>query len=675
VADIKHIGKYEILEEIGRGGFAVVYKARDPDLDRVVALKVLAPHLTWDPTFAERFRREAQATANLRHSHIVTIHEVGQADEHLYIAMEYLSGSTLAELLRAEGVMPLDRALPILEQVGDALDYAHGQGVIHRDVKPSNVMVEETARGLWVTLMDFGLVKALESSESLTSAGAILGSPEYMAPEQADPNRKDEIGPTTDRYALGVVAYEMLTGRVPFPGNTPATLNAHLNLPPPAPKSAREDLSESVAQVLLKALSKPLGERYPTAMAMVEALRIAIEPEPEQALHPSLTLRLSVKPRTIDAGGQVTWTVTLRNDGDADVRHVAVRHGRTLLDEPFDLAVSRRRRFTFTTICKTKGEKTEKVTVTGIASNGASVRSEASATVRVQPPRPVTTPKTEAPPLAEPEPLPEVLTLEKAGIEMVLIPAGEFLMGSAEDDEMARDDEKPQHTLNLPDYYIARTPVTNAQFARFIKDGGYSQREIWTEVGWGMKEKVGWTQPRFWTARKWNRPNQPVVGVTWYEALAYARWASGTLPSEAEWEKAAGWNSQTGRKRRYPWGNEWDPKKCNASKELVLLDLAAYRGRSTPVGRYSPSGDSAYGLVDMAGNVLEWTRSLYKAYPYDPEDGREDLEAGDPRVLRGGAFYDMGAHVRCASRNWNLPAEWLPYGIRVVVAPNFISGL
>ena len=268
------LGKYEIIEEIGRGGFAVVYRARDTGLDRIVALKVLAPHLTWDPAFAQRFRREAQATARLRHPHIVTIHDVGQDGEQLYIAMEYLPGPTLAQLLEAEGALPLERALPILEQTADALDYAHEQGVIHRDVKPSNVMVEVGRRGdVQATLTDFGLVKAMETSEALTSVGTILGSPEYMAPEQADPDRRDEIGPATDRYALGVVAYHMLTGRVPFPGSTPATLHSHLYEPPPDPLSIHDGLPTGVALVLTKALSKALVERYPSAMAMAEALR------------------------------------------------------------------------------------------------------------------------------------------------------------------------------------------------------------------------------------------------------------------------------------------------------------------------------------------------------------------------------------------------------------------
>ena len=237
------IGKYEIIEELGRGGFATVYRARDVELERVVALKVLHPHYAEDKQFVDRFRQEARAAARLRHPHIVTVYETGEADGQLYIAMEYLPGRTLQALLDAEGALFLERALPILEQVAEALDYAHAQGVVHRNVKPGNVMVEQAAEGVRATLTDFGLVKALAASTALTSRGTLLGSPEYMSPEQADPQRAGEVGPAADRYALGVVAYQMLTGRVPFPGNTPATLYAHEHKPVPPPRSLCSGLS------------------------------------------------------------------------------------------------------------------------------------------------------------------------------------------------------------------------------------------------------------------------------------------------------------------------------------------------------------------------------------------------------------------------------------------------
>jgi serine/threonine protein kinase len=283
----RRIGKYKILEEIGRGGFAVVYKARDTELDRIVALKVLHPYWTADPDFVTRFRREARAAARLRHPHIVTVYEASEAEGQLYIAMEYLPGRTLGELLEAERVLPLERALRILEQIADALDHAHAQGVVHRDVKPANVAVEETEQGLQVTLMDFGLVKAMAGSSALTSQGTLLGSPEYMAPEQADPERAAEIGPAADRYALGIVAYQMLTGRVPFPGNIPATLNAHEHKPVPRPRSLRPSLSEAVEAALLKMLAKAPADRFPSACTFVARFQ-------EAQLHPTVSTRVEV---------------------------------------------------------------------------------------------------------------------------------------------------------------------------------------------------------------------------------------------------------------------------------------------------------------------------------------------------------------------------------------------
>jgi formylglycine-generating enzyme required for sulfatase activity len=235
--------------------------------------------------------------------------------------------------------------------------------------------------------------------------------------------------------------------------------------------------------------------------------------------------------------------------------------------------------------------------------------------------------------------------------EMVLIPAGEFLMGSdPRKDKDASGDEQPQHTLYLPDYYIARTPVTNAQYAAFVQATGYEQPWHWE----GEKPPQG-------------REDHPVVYVYWHDAVAYCNWLSEVtgrdyrLPSEAEWEKAA--RGTDGR--IYPWGSKPPGEgRCNSGNKV---------GESTPVGRYSPQGDSPYGCADMAGNVWEWTRSLYGGYPYDPGDGREDLEAGQDvlRVLRGGSFLSVAWDVRCAFRGWGPPDDRRggDGGFRVVASP------
>lgn len=239
-------------------------------------------------------------------------------------------------------------------------------------------------------------------------------------------------------------------------------------------------------------------------------------------------------------------------------------------------------------------------------------------------------------------------------VGMIPVAAGEFLMGSAADDRDADDREKPQTRLYLPAYALDRTPVTNAQYRRFIDAGGYANPAYWKEAIDAGRWKKGqyidygdepYSQPRYWADNRFNGEQQPVVGVSWYEALAYATWAGKRLPSEAEWEKAArGPSTGSVAGRIYPWGDEWQAGRCN-SKE-------AGKKQTTPVGAYSPTGDSPYGAVDMAGNVLEWCQSAYRSYPYDPNDGREELGGGDEviRVLRGGSWYNDRKGVRCASR-------------------------
>ncbi len=232
-----------------------------------------------------------------------------------------------------------------------------------------------------------------------------------------------------------------------------------------------------------------------------------------------------------------------------------------------------------------------------------------------------------------------------ADVDMVPVAAGEFLMGSDKSrDKEADSDETPQHTVYLPAYFMDRTPVTNAQFGRFMEAGGYANPDYWPEAIAAKRWQAGKyldeysnksrSQPEYWDGEEWNKTDYPVVGVTWYEAVAYARWAGKRLPTEAEWEKAA--RGTDGR--LYPWDNEWDAAKLN-SKEADF-------GKTTPVGNYSPAGDSPYGAADMAGNVWEWCSTRWRNeskkeynYPYNQDDGREDLSGGDVvvRVLRGGS--------------------------------------
>jgi serine/threonine-protein kinase len=254
-------GKYELQAELGRGGMGIVYRAHDAMLRRSVAVKVLAPQLAADPSFVERFRHEAIAAANLRHPNIATVYDVGQdmvrGDAVHFLVMEFVEGQTLDRVLQRQGQpFSLPQTDEIIRQVAQALHYAHQRGMIHRDVKPANIMLGQDGH---VTLMDFGLVRAGELSQ-LTQTGTALGTPAYMAPEQI---MGAEVDRRTDVYALGVVIYELLTGDVPFRRTTPlATVHAQVYDPPPPLREKRPELPAPVESVVLRALAKNPGGRY-----------------------------------------------------------------------------------------------------------------------------------------------------------------------------------------------------------------------------------------------------------------------------------------------------------------------------------------------------------------------------------------------------------------------------
>jgi branched-chain amino acid transport system substrate-binding protein len=271
------LGKYQIQAEIGQGGMGTVYLAYDPLLDRRVAVKVLAPHLVWEKEFVERFLREARAAARLKHPNIVTIYDVGQDQNRYYFVMEYVEGGSLSALIRQRGALPPAEVVAILRPLADALDYAHRQGLVHRDIKPGNIMVGLPAvsgePAGHVTLTDFGIARAAQDTR-LTSTGMLVGTPEYMSPEQA---RGEVVDHRTDQYSLGVVAYEMLSGQTPFGGTTPhGVLYKQVFEQPPPICQLQPGLPAGVETALGQALAKDPGQRYVTVTAFAQALTQAL---------------------------------------------------------------------------------------------------------------------------------------------------------------------------------------------------------------------------------------------------------------------------------------------------------------------------------------------------------------------------------------------------------------
>jgi serine/threonine protein kinase len=264
----RRIASYTLLEPIGHGGMSVVYRARQESLDRTVAVKVLSENLAASSEFMERFRREARTAANLRHPNVITVHDYGQDERGVpYLVLEYIEGPTLADLMDA-GLD--DAGIPdLLDQIAAGLDYAHARGVIHRDIKPGNVLLTEDGRAV---LADFGLAWLLEGAH-LTLTGGVIGTPEYMSPEQA---AGEPVDHRADVYALGVVLYEMLVGERPFVAETPiGVLLKHLQDAAPSILAVRPDLPPAVGQVLAKVLTKDPSLRYASAGELARDFRAA----------------------------------------------------------------------------------------------------------------------------------------------------------------------------------------------------------------------------------------------------------------------------------------------------------------------------------------------------------------------------------------------------------------
>src|SRR4051812_23864903 len=261
--------QYELLRVLGRGGMGIVYLARERALDRLVAIKVLSPDLSATPESRERFRREARTAAKLNHPGILPLHKFGEAEDLAYLVMEYVRGESLAELLQQERRLSPETTRRILAELADALDYAHRHGVVHRDIKPENVLIEDESGRTY--LADFGIAKARASAETLTITGAIVGTPQYMSPEQAAGDRA--VDGRSDLYSLGVLGYTMLGGRLPFEGRgMREILVRHATQPPPHLDSLVPGVPEDLASAIGRCLVKDPDGRWPDAKSLRQAL-------------------------------------------------------------------------------------------------------------------------------------------------------------------------------------------------------------------------------------------------------------------------------------------------------------------------------------------------------------------------------------------------------------------
>lgn len=636
-------GRYRVEGLLGHGGMGAVYRAWDERLRMAVALKENA---LAGPDARAQFEREALVLARLHHSNLPkVIDHFVTAEGSQYLVMTFVEGLDLAQLLATRGRQSPAEVSGWLDQVCDALTYLHSQNppIIHRDIKPQNIKITPDGH---VFLVDFGLSKVGSTYQS-TASGALGVTPGFSPLEQYGSAHTD---PRSDVYSLAATLYAMLTGETPPESVSRAVGTVALK----PPRTFDPNFSPALERALLHGLEMQPTGRPATVAALRQEIEAGLGPPgvvtPFPGPQPAAATQAVPQPvpRPVPASpprqrGLSGWVLV----GVGALAVVVLVMGLAALGGG--------------------GSSTEGTGTAG-ATDVPATRTRVVATGTPIPPTntPVVATSTSGPATNTPTAVlitsipaaVETRVRERDGAVMVYVPAGEFTMGSAVNDSQALSNEKPQHTVTLPAFWIDRTEVTNAQYRKFVEAGGYDQRDYWTDAGWAWKLWNKVTQPRCWDDGMFNQAEQPVVCVSWYEADAYAHWAGGRLPSEAEWEKAACGIDE----RIYPWGNQ-EPSKA-------MLDLGGVIQRTRSVGSY-PTGSSPYGALDMAGNVWEWTGSVYQPYPYNPDDGREDREipSNAPRVLRGGSRGNPTEQIRCAFRTYVVPwNRYNYYGFRIVSA-------
>jgi dienelactone hydrolase/predicted Ser/Thr protein kinase len=621
------IGPYKIEAVLGSGGMGQVFRVRDTRLGRIVAIKLIRPDLANKDDFRHRFKREARAISSLNHPHICSLHDIGEQNGSPYLVMEYVEGETLAAVLKG-GPLSLDRALTYGAQVAEALASAHAQGIVHRDLKPGNIMI--TSSG--VKVLDFGLAKRAESSPSEgttdpsladeTQEGHVMGTVAYMSPEQAEGKPVDA---RSDMFSLGVVLYEMICGRRPFHGDTTlSTLAAILRADPEHPRKLRHDIPEQLERIVLRCLSKNRADRYASGTELRRDLDAYQNRKPRATGRQKSTVAALLVAALVVAGvGAFLYSRAARRQR---VETETVPQIASLLETRRPVAALRLLRRateeapTAPSLVQLKARLVGtpiKIETTppgakiylrdyvddddGDLSNWELIGSTPIETSEM------------------PQGLYRIKAVREGSAEAeraaTLVPGNTLRLNLSSPEEtpanmvrVARASREaggfasfPVSTsVEVPEFWLDKYEVTNAQFKAFVGHGGYEKKEYWKHpfVKDGklisreaamleFKDATGLSGPATWQLGTYpeGQADYPVSGVSWYEAAAYAEFVGKALPTAYHWYRAAGVGGFSEVLRRSNFGSQ----------------------SSSPIGKYRGLGP--FGTYDMAGNVKEWSSS------------------------------------------------------------------